>query len=271
MAGLDPAMTWLVRWLRQAAVAVLIASLAVSPVKAADSVVVFAAASLRNALDDVNAAWKDDTGKQITISYAASPALARQIAAAAPADVFISADLQWMRYLAEKNLIRPQSEIHLLGNRLVLIAPNETDVEVAIAPGFPLDKLLGEGRLAMGDVKAVPAGRYGKAALETLGVWATVEDKVAQTENVRAALKLVATGEAALGIVYRTDANAEPAVKVLGTFPDSTHEPIIYPAALIASSANPDAEEFLRYLQSARAKVLFEKQGFTFLVAALSN
>jgi molybdate transport system substrate-binding protein len=261
----------LVRWLRQAAVTALIAGLAVSPLKAADNVVVFAAASLKNALDEVNAAWTADTGKQAMISYAASSALARQIEAAAAADVFISADLQWMKYLAEKNLIKSGSEVHLLGNRLVLIAPKESDVEAAIAPGFPLDKLMGEGRLAMGDVKAVPAGRYGKAALEALGVWAAVEAKVAQSENVRAALKLVATVEAALGIVYRTDANAEPAVKVLDTFPESTHEPIIYPAALTASSHHPDAAEFLSYLQSARAKALFEKQGFSFLVAAVSN
>ena len=123
----------------------------------------------------------------------------------------------------------------------------------------------------MADVKAVPAGRYGKAALEALGVWASVEAKVAQAENVRAALKLVAIGEASLGIVYRTDANAEPGVKVLGTFPDNTHEPIIYPVALTASSTNPDAAEFLQYLQSAKAKALFEAQGFTFLVATVSN
>ena len=231
----------------------------------------FAAASLKNALDSINAAWKADSGKEATISYAASPALAKQIEAAAPADIFISADLQWMKYLAEKNLIRTDSEVKLLGNRIVLIAPKDSKVEATIEPNFPLDKLVGDGKLAMADVKAVPAGRYGKAALEALGVWASVEAKVAQAENVRAALKLVAIGEASLGIVYRTDANAEPGVKVLGIFPDNTHEPIIYPVALTASSANPDAAAFLQFLQSAKAKALFEAQGFTFLVATVSN
>jgi molybdate transport system substrate-binding protein len=232
--------------------------------------VVFAAASLKNALDDINAAWKADNGKEATISYGASPALAKQIESAAPADIFISADLQWMKYLSEKHLIRADSEVNLLGNRMVLIAPKDSKAETTIESNFPLDELVGDGRLAMADAKAVPAGRYGKAALEDLGVWAAVEGKLAQTENVRAALKLVATGEASLGIVYRTDANAEPGVKVLGTFPENAHEPIVYPA-LTASSTNPAAAELLQYLQSARAKSIFEEHGFTFLVATVSN
>jgi molybdate transport system substrate-binding protein len=153
----------------------------------------------------------------------------------------------------------------------VLIAPKNSKADATIGPNFALAEIVGDGRLAMADVKAVPAGRYGKTALEALGVWAAVAGRVVQTENVRAALKLVATGEASLGIVYRTDANAEPGVKVLGTFPENADEPIVYPAALAASSTNPEAAELLQYLQSARAKPIFEKHGFTFLVATVSN
>jgi molybdate transport system substrate-binding protein len=238
---------------------------------AADNVIVFAAASLKNALDNVNAAWKAETGKEATISYAASSALAKQIESAAPADIFISADLQWMKYLSDKKLIKSGSEVELLGNRIVLIAPKNSTAEIAIAKDFALAKLLGDGKLAMADVKAVPAGKYGKAALESLGVWASVEGKVAQAENVRAALKLVATGEAPLGIVYQTDAHAEPAVKVIGTFPSDTHEPIVYPIGITAGSKNADAEAFVKFVQSAKAKQLFEAEGFTFLVAPVSN
>jgi molybdate transport system substrate-binding protein len=257
-----------------AAVAIAFAGWSAVPLKpaiAADNVVVFAAASLKNALDKVNAAWKAETGKEATISYAASSALAKQIENAAPADIFISADLQWMKYLSDAKLIKPGSEVELLGNRIVLIAPKDSAAEIAIAKDFALSKLLGDGKLAMADVKAVPAGKYGKAALENLGVWAAVEGKVAQAENVRAALKLVATGEAALGIVYQTDANAEPAVKVIGTFPAGTHEPIVYPIGVTAESKNPDAEAFVKFVQSAKAKQLFEAEGFTFLVAPVSN
>lgn len=257
-----------------AAAAVVLAGWSAMPLKpasAADKVVVFAAASLKNALDNVNAAWKAETGKEATVSYAASSALAKQIESAAPADIFISADLQWMKYLSDKKLIKPGSEIELLGNRIVLIAPKDSKAEIAIAPGFDLAALLGDGKLAMADVKAVPAGKYGKAALEKLGAWASVEGKVAQAENVRAALKLVSIGEAALGIVYQTDANAEPGVKVIGTFPADTHEPIVYPVGLTMESKNADAEAFVKFLQSAKAKELFEAEGFTFLVAPLSN
>lgn len=237
--------------------------------QAADHVVVFAAASLKNALDAVNAAWTADTGKTATISYAASSALAKQIEGGAPADVFISADLDWMKYLSDRKLTKADTEVKLLGNQIVLVAPRDSTAAATIAPNFDLAGLLGDGRLAMGDVKAVPAGKYGKAALETLGVWASVEGKVAQAENVRAALKLVSTGEAALGIVYATDAIAEPGVKVIGTFPEDSHPPIIYPVALTASSASPDAAEFARYLQSAKAGELFKAQGFTLLAPAM--
>jgi molybdate transport system substrate-binding protein len=240
-------------------------------VHAADKTVVFAAASLKNALDGVNAAWQAETGRTATISYAASSALARQIEQGAPADVFISADLDWMDYLSERQLIAADSRTNLLGNRIVLIASADKAVETDIGPGFPLAELLGDGRLAMADVKAVPAGKYGKAALEKLGVWTAVEDRVAQAENVRAALKLVATGEAPLGIVYQTDAVAEPAVKIIGFFPEDAHPPIVYPVGMTTNSTNPDAAEFVKYLQSAKARQSFEKQGFTVLAPVASN
>lgn len=228
-------------------------------------VVVFAAASLKDALDDINARWQQETGKKTAISYAASSALAKQIEAAAPADLFISADLDWMEYLQQRNMIKADTRSNLLGNRIVLIAAKESKISTTIAPGLDLAGLLGSGRLAMADVSAVPAGKYGKAALEALGVWASVQDKVAQAENVRATLLLVSRGEAPLGIVYQTDATADPNVKIVGAFPENTHPPIIYPAALTAGSKNPDAAAFLAYLKSAKAKPLFEKQGFTVL------
>lgn len=241
------------------------------PAQAQEKVTVFAAASLKNALDDVAAAWKAEAGKEATISYESSGTLAKQIEAAAPADIFISADLKWMKYLSEKNLIEADTEVELLGNRIVLVAPTDSTAEAKIAPNFDLAGLLSGGKLAMGDVRSVPAGTYGKAALEWLGVWASVEDKVAQAENVRAALKLVATGEAALGIVYATDAHATKEVKVIGTFPEGSHPPIVYPAAVTAESKNADADAFLKYIQSAKARELFEAQGFTFLAPAASN
>jgi len=254
-----------------AAAFVGLAGLPSHPAKAADNVVVFAAASLKNALDNINAAWKAETGKEATISYAASSALAKQIEGAAPADIFISADLQWMNYLTEKKLVKQDSVVELLGNKIVLIAPKDSKIETTIAPDFPLAKLLDGGKLAMADVKAVPAGKYGKAALESLGVWKSVEGQVAQAENVRAALKLVAMGEAPLGIVYQTDAHAEPAVKIVGTFPANTHEPIVYPIGLTTSSVNPDATEFVKFVQTAPARKLFEEQGFTNLLAPITN
>ena len=241
------------------------------PAAAAEKVTVFAAASLKNALDEAVAAWTAETGKQSTISYAASSALAKQIEEGAPADIFVSADLDWMKYLTERNLMAEGSETRLLGNSIVLIAPKDSRAETTIARDFPLATLLGDGKLAMGDVKAVPAGKYGKAALESLGVWPSVESKVAQAENVRAALKLVATGEAAFGIVYRTDAMAEPAVKVVDTFPAESHPPIIYPVAVTAHSRNPDSAELVKFLQSAKAQDIFTKQGFTILVPPATN
>ena len=219
---------------------------------AAADVVVFAAASLKNALDAVNAQWTKETGKKAVISYASSSALAKQIEQGAPAQMFISADLDWMDYLAAKSLIKPDTRSNLLGNRIVLIAPKDKAQPVEIKPGFDLAKLLGDGRLAMANVDSVPAGKYGKAALEKLGVWASVSRKIAQAENVRAALLLVSRGEAPAGIVYQTDAAADPNVKIIGTFPEDTHPPIIYPIALTASATHPDAAAFLAYIRSER-------------------
>lgn len=237
----------------------------------AADLVVFAAASLKDALDAVAAQWQQDTGKKATISYGASSALAKQIEQAAPAQVFLSADLAWMDYLADKGLIRPETRSNLLGNQLVLIAAKDKAPAVEIKPGFDLAELLGrDGRLAMANVDAVPAGKYGKAALEKLGVWASVSARIAQAENVRAALLFVSRGEAPVGIVYRTDAAATGNVKIIGTFPQDTHPPIIYPIALTAAATHPDAAAFLAYARSARAKPLFEAQGFSVLSAGRS-
>jgi len=238
---------------------------------AAEKITVFAAASLKNALDAVAKAWKAESGNESTISYASSSALARQIEQGAPADVFISADLDWMDYLAGKKLVDPASVTDLLGNRIVLIAPADSTVETTIAPGFDIASLLGDSRLAIATVDAVPAGKYGKAALEALGVWESVKDRLAQAENVRAALALVATGEAPLGIVYRTDAAAEPKVKIVGIFPEDTHPAIIYPAGRVAASTRTEAAAFLDFLRSGTARALFASEGFAVLSPMPSN
>jgi molybdate transport system substrate-binding protein len=227
-------------------------------------VVVFAAASLKNALDAIAAEWRRESGKAATISYAASPTLAKQIENGAPADIFISADLDWMNYLDQRKLIDPETRIDLLGNSLVLIASADSAARVTIATGFPLAALLGDGRLAMADPASVPAGKYGRIALERLGVWSAVENRIAAAENVRAALLLVARGEAPLGIVYRTDSAAEPGVRVAGTFPPDSHPPIVYPMAL-TRTADPNAAAFASYLRGTAARTLFEAQGFTVL------
>jgi molybdate transport system substrate-binding protein len=255
-----------------AAASVMMASLLMAaPAAAQERVTVFAAASLKNALDAVNTACEAEVGELATISYAASSALAKQIEQGAPADVFMSADLDWMAYLSERNLTKKDTETRLLGNRIVLVVPAESSAATEIAPNFDLAGLLGDGKLAMANVDAVPAGRYGKAALEHLGAWASVEGKVAQAENVRAALALVSTGEAAAGIVYATDARAEPKVKVIDTFPEDSHPPIIYPVAQTTESKDAEAPDFLKCLTSAKARALFEGQGFTVLVAPSTN
>ncbi len=229
-------------------------------------IVVFAAASMKNSLDDVNAAFTKQSGINVVASYAASSALMKQIEQGAPADVFLSADIKWMDYGAQRNLIKTGTRVNLLGNRLVLIAPKDSKIgNVTIGPGFDLAGLAGSGRIAAGDVRAVPAGLYAKAALEKLGVWASVEQKMAMAENVRAALVLVARNEAPLGIVYETDAKVDPGVKIVGVFPEDSHPPIIYPVALTAN-AKPDAAQYLAFLRTQAAKSIFEHYGFTFLI-----
>ena len=237
-----------------------------TPLGAQDrSLTIFAAASLKNAVDDVNAAFTRATGIKVIASYAASSALMKQIEQGAPADIFASADLDWMDYGSEKKLIKNDSRVNLLGNRLVLIAPRDSKQNtVAITSKFDIAVAAGDSRIATGDVRAVPAGKYAKAALEKLGLWPAAEQKLAMTENVRAALSLVARGEAALGIVYETDARIEPQVKVIGAFPADSHPPIVYPVASTIT-AKPEAAEYLSFLLSEDAKRTFEKYGFTYL------
>lgn len=255
------------QWVKFAAAAVTVACLGVAaaPAIAADKVTVFAAASLKNALDAANAAWAKESGKEAVASYAASSALAKQIEGGAPADVFISADLDWMDYVAKKDLIKADTRSNLLGNRIVLVASKDNAKPVDIKQGFDLAGLLGDRKLAMGEVKSVPAGKYGKAALENLGVWSSVESKVAGAESVRAALALVSRGEAPYGIVYQTDVTADPGVVIAGTFPAESHSPIIYPIAILAESKNPDSVAYLDFLKSEKAAHFFTDQGFTVL------
>jgi molybdate transport system substrate-binding protein len=237
----------------------------------ANGLVIFAAASLKNALDEIAANWTKDGRMAPKISYGASSALAKQLEQGAPAALFLSADIDWMDYVEKKDLIRKDTRINLLGNKIVLIAPRDSRVAVNIKPGFDLAQALAGGKLAMANVDAVPAGKYGKAALEKLGAWNSVKGSIAQAENVRAALLLVARGEAPLGIVYSTDAAAEPAVKIVDAFPADSHPPIIYPAAVAKDARSADAKGFLDYLKSSKARPAFEKQGFTVLVKSASS
>lgn len=251
----------------------LFAVLAGAPHAAAaqDTLTVFAAASLKNALDDTNVAFTKATGVKVTASYAASSALAKQIEQGAPADIFVSADLQWMAYVAEHKLIKPDTRVNLLGNRLVLIAPLDSKLDkVDIGQGFDIAKLAGDGRIAVADVKAVPAGLYAKAALEKLGAWKAAEPKLAMAENVRATLAFVARDETPIGIVYETDAKVEPKVKIVGVFPAGSHEPVIYPVAATAASTNGAVTRYLAFLRSGTAKAIFEKYGFSFLIKPVS-
>jgi molybdate transport system substrate-binding protein len=249
----------------------LFAAFGLPAVSAQDrTVMVFAAASMRNALDDIHAAFTARTGVKVVASYAASPALMKQIEQGAPADIFASADLDWMDYGSRKKLIRDDTRVNLLGNQLVLIAPKDSKLDnVRIGPGFDLAGLAGDGRIVTGDVRAVPVGKYAKAALEALGSWQAAAPKFAMTENVRVALTLVARGEAALGIVYATDAKVEPAVRIVGVFPADLHPAIVYPVAATVT-AKPEAAGYLDYLRSATAKAIFEGYGFTFLVRPTS-
>ncbi|NJL08475.1 MAG: molybdate ABC transporter substrate-binding protein [Methylacidiphilales bacterium] len=226
-------------------------------------VLVFAAASLTTAFNAIGAEWEKATGKKVSFSYAASSALARQMDSGAPADVFASADLRWMDWAAEKKLIKDGSRETLLGNALVLIAPLDAATDLKIAKGFPLAAAIGDSRLATGAIPAVPVGNYAKQALTHLGIWEAVEPKIAGAESVRAALALVARGEARFGIVYATDAKAEPKVKVVDTFPEDSHDPVLYPIALTANSANPDAAAFVAFLRSPTAEKILTGEGFT--------
>jgi molybdate transport system substrate-binding protein len=242
-----------------------------APAPAQDrSLTVFAAASMKKALDEVDAAHTAKTRIRIVASNAASSALAKQIEQGAPADVFVSADTDWMDYAIAKRTINEPTRVNLLGNSIVLIAPKESKLDkVTIGPGLDLAKLAGDGRIATGDVKAVPSGKYARAALEKLGAWQAAEPKFAMAENVRAALTLVARGEAPLGIVYATDAKVEPGVKIVGAFPADSHPAIVYPVAATAT-AKAEAANYLAFLRSPAAKAIFEKYGFSFLIRPTS-
>jgi molybdate transport system substrate-binding protein len=231
---------------------------------ASDGVTVFAAASTTNAVTDIGAIFSENNGASFTPSFASSSTLAKQIENGAPADIYISANKKWMDYLEEKQMIEKGSRIDLLSNRIVLIVPSDSNVQdVAIGPGFDLLALIGDGRLSMGDPDHVPAGIYGKQALESLGVWTSVESRVAGAKDVRAALALVERGEAPVGLVYATDAAISKKVRVVGTFPESSHPPIVYPVAVVAGKRSPAADRFMTLLKSPKARAIFEKYGFT--------
>ena len=250
----------LARWLLSLAIFISIASPASAVRK---SPLVLAAASLQESLTAAAQAWASRDHPQPVLSFGASSALARQIEAGAPAELFISADEDWMNELQSKKLIQPGSRVSLLGNRLVLIAPRASRVGLAITRGFPLARALGSGRLAIADPAAVPAGKYAKAALTTLGVWQSVEPRLAPAENVRAALVFVERAGAPLGIVYETDAIASKKVRVVGRFPVSSYPRISYPLAALRTSTNPEAEGFRQFLISPAGKAIFRRFGFS--------
>jgi molybdate transport system substrate-binding protein len=229
----------------------------------AEHVTAFAAASLKEALDEQARRFESDTGNKVVVSYGASNALAKQIEAGAPADLFISADLGWMDYLEQRGLLIPGSRAPLLRNELVLIAPVRSTAALKIARNFGLAAALGADKLALANPDSVPAGKYAKQALQALGVWPGVENHVVRTENVRVALALVARGEAAFGIVYRTDALSEPGVRVVDTFPEATHTPIVYPAALIVQGKSEAGAALLETLRSGQARAIWSQHGFT--------
>ncbi|WP_312768185.1 molybdate ABC transporter substrate-binding protein [Pseudoxanthomonas mexicana] len=240
-------------------------SLASTTARAQDDagLTVFAAASLKEALDDAAAAYRKQTGVPVRVSYAASSALARQIEQGAPADVFFSADLEWMDYLQQRNRLDVATRRSLLGNRLVLIAPRASKAQVDLRRPATLLAALGDGRLAVGQTRTVPAGKYAKASLESLSLWNGVRPRLAESESVRAALMLVARGETPLGIVYASDAKAEPGVRVVATFPEDSHPPIVYPVAALRGARAAQAARFLQWLASPAADALFTKRGFT--------
>jgi molybdate transport system substrate-binding protein len=239
-----------------------LALVAIAPAVVADNVTVFAAASLKEAMDEQARQFEAGTGNKVLISYAGSNSLAKQIEAGAPADVFVSADLDWMDYTDQRRLLRADTRFNLLRNTLVLIAPASSNTALKIAPNFALAAALGNGKLSMANPDSVPAGKYGKSALEKLGVWASVQDKVARGENVRSALAFVSRGEAPFGIVYATDALADKSVKIVDSFPPDSYPPIIYPAALVAAGKSPAARSFLDYLRTPAAAQVWERYGF---------
>ena len=245
-----------------AAITMTASSFASVSLPAAADVTVFAAASLKEAMDEQAKKFESVAGSRVIVAYGGSNALARQIEAGAPANVFVSADEDWMDYLDRRRLLVPGSRSNLLGNELVLIAPASSRATLRIAPGFALATALGGDKLAMANPDSVPAGKYGRSALERLGVWTSIEKQVVRTDNVRAALALVARGEAAFGIVYKTDALAEKSVRIQDTFPATTHAPIVYPAALVAPDRSIAAKALLDFLRSGAARPIWEKYGF---------
>ena len=229
---------------------------------AEEKVVVFAAASLKTALDQAAAAFKAGSGDTVSLSYGGSLGLARQLVAGAPADVFISADEPSMDAAAEGKAIKADTRADFLRNHLVVVAQKDSTVSELKLDPASVTAALGSGKLSTGEVKTVPVGRYAKESLTKLGLWATVEPKLAMTDNVRAALEFVARGEAPLGIVYATDAASEPRVKIVARLPDESHAPIVYPLAVTASSKSPAAAKFIEFLRSPAAAPVFAKQGF---------
>lgn len=252
--------------LRPFLAALVLLSLALAPVathaQEDRGLTVFAAASLKEALDEAAAAYRKQTGTPVRVSYAASSALARQIEQGAPADAFFSADLEWMDYLQQRGRVMPATRRNLLGNRLVLVAPKASGVRVDLKRPATLLAALGEGRLALGQTQTVPAGKYAKASLESLSLWNGVEARLAESESVRAALMLVARGETPLGVVYASDARAEPAVRVVATFPEDSHPAIVYPVAALRGPRSAQASTFVQWLASPAADAIFHRHGF---------
>jgi molybdate transport system substrate-binding protein len=247
------------------ALALLLFSLPGHCAPANADVMVFAAASLTDVLQDIGDAFTKDTAITVKFSFAASSALARQIESGAPADVFFSADLDWMDYLEARHLIQSATRRNLLGNRLVLVAPADSKIELKIAPNFPLAAALGKGRLVTGDPDSVPVGRYARSALSALGVWDAVRERLVRADSVRSALAFVDRGEVVLGIVYETDALVDKNVRVVDMFPLSSHAPIVYPVALTSAAKSGAPEKFADYLRGPASKILFKRYGFATL------
>jgi molybdate transport system substrate-binding protein len=247
--------TWMTLWL------LLLSVRSFSADSAKSSIVVFAAASLTNVLQELGDSFTKETSIPVKFSFAASSALARQIENGAPADIFFSADLEWMDYLQTRKLIQIPTRHDVLSNRLVLVAPADSQLKLKIAPNFPLAAVLGKGRLATGDPEGVPVGRYAQEALTKLGVWSAVEGRLVRADSVRSALAFVDRGEAALGIVYETDALIDKGVRVVDIFPENTHLPITYPIVLTAL-AKADAGKFVDYIRTPIGDAAFRKYGF---------